>query len=334
MNSFIDSLKNKKVFIAGIVIFIIAAAAIIFSICANTENDKGTVNIYFLNSVTNEICSEKRIIENGEELLENGQNREFVNAVLNEMIKGPKNTGLTSTFPENIEILECSFINDDKNGNTVEINFSNAYNSLTDSQELICRGAIVKTLTELNFVKSINIFVDGKPILRNNGETVGDLNNSDIKLNPSISPYRTDNLTVTLYFADENAMVLCPENRIIEINEKQNVENKIVEELINGPENEALYSVIPPETKINNINTEGGICFVDLSGDFISKHNGGSAGEIMTIYSIVNSLTELDYVKQVQFLIDGVKVNSLTGHVDFSKTFERNESLIIEEKNQ
>ena len=45
----------------------------------------------------------------------------------------------------------------------------------------------------------------------------------------------------------------------------------------------------------------------------------------------MNSLTELDYIKQIQFLIDGVKETSFAGHLDFSKTFERDESRIIKE---
>lgn len=59
-----------------------------------------------------------------------------------------------------------------------------------------------------------------------------------------------------------------------------------------------------------------------MSGDFVVKHTGGSVGEWFTIYSIVNSLTELDNIKKVQFLIEGEKQQDFKGHMDFSKPFE------------
>ncbi|MBR1443360.1 MAG: GerMN domain-containing protein, partial [Firmicutes bacterium] len=74
---------------------------------------------------------------------------------------------------------------------------------------------------------------------------------------------------------------------------------------------------------------EEGICYVDLSSEFISKQAGSHNTDEMTIYSIVDSLTELENVKKVQFLIEGEKVNDLNGRVDLSKPFERDEIKII-----
>ena len=47
-----------------------------------------------------------------------------------------------------------------------------------------------------------------------------------------------------------------------------------------------------------------------------------------TVYSIVDSLTELDSVNKVQFLIEGEKINSKKDGIDFSKLFSRNEAMI------
>ena len=66
--------------------------------------------------------------------------------------------------------------------------------------------------------------------------------------------------------------------------------------------------------------------YVNLSRDFIKKK--GSISEPIIIYSIVNSLTELDGVKKVQFLIEGEKINEYNGDLDFSKPFERNTDFI------
>ena len=46
------------------------------------------------------------------------------------------------------------------------------------------------------------------------------------------------------------------------------------------------------------------------------------------LYSIVNSLTELDNINKVQFLIESEKTNQPAWIFDLSKPIERNEEII------
>jgi len=342
-------LKSKKVLIFGVILLLWVIAAVligrVFFVSDDSENTK--INIYCLsidmgantnydsNSNNNEmrdvhIVAEQRAVKNGSTLLKENRKNEYINAVKDELLNVSATSNLYSAVPENVSVISCKYIEADNEGK-VEVNFSKEYNNLSDGQQLLCNAAVTKTFTELEFVESVRIFVDGTEIKKGNGEAVGEIKSEVVELEPSIEPYKKDSIKVTLYFADDNAMGLCEEERDIEVNEKQSVEMRIVEELIKGPQSENLFSGIPEATKINDIKTENGICYVDLSKEFVSQHMGGSSGESLTIYSIVNSLTELDYVKQVQFLIDGVKETSLAGHVDFSKTFERDESYINKE---
>jgi germination protein M len=48
----------------------------------------------------------------------------------------------------------------------------------------------------------------------------------------------------------------------------------------------------------------------------------------MTVYSIVNSLTEISPIKGVQILVEGNERNSLVGHVDISMPLLRDEDWI------
>ena len=155
------------------------------------------------------------------------------------------------------------------------------------------------------------------------------MDRDNVVLDPMISPDKINTQTVTLYFLDSGGMGLCEEKRTIEVKQSLTLENQIVEQIIRGPESDSLLPTVSMETKIGNIKTEEGICYVDLSSEFISKQTGGQNTDEMTIYSIVNSLTELENVKKVQFLIEGEKVNDLNGRVDLSKPFERDESKII-----
>ncbi len=49
------------------------------------------------------------------------------------------------------------------------------------------------------------------------------------------------------------------------------------------------------------------------------NHPGGSIDEILTVYTIVNALTDnLPAITAVQILIDGHEVDTLAGHVDLA----------------
>ena len=66
-----------------------------------------------------------------------------------------------------------------------------------------------------------------------------------------------------------------------------------------------MESAIPNETKVNKAELKNDIVYLDLSKEFIEKHINGEKEETVTIYSIVNTLTELTEVNGVKILIDG-----------------------------
>ena len=111
---------------------------------------------------------------------------------------------------------------------------------------------------------------------------------------------------VSLYFYNESTQSLVPEGRLIDVKELV-VEpyKKLMELLIEGPQNSSLTKTIPDGTKINKIELKGDILYIDLSKEFIENHSGGETKESSTIYSIVNTMTNLTEVNSVKLLIDG-----------------------------
>ena len=198
MNKLSQNLKSKKIFIFGFVfVFFISAVVLAYNFLGNkSSSEDGSINLYFINPSTNEIVAEKRTIENGTNLLSENKKQEYISAVMNEFLKGPKNVNLSSSVPENVSVIWCKF-NESENGKgSVEVNFSKEYNEITESQELSCRGALVKTFSEIDFVENVSIIAEGKNISRDNGQVIGDMNETNVEVNPYIEPYKTDNLTV------------------------------------------------------------------------------------------------------------------------------------------
>jgi spore germination protein GerM len=93
-----------------------------------------------------------------------------------------------------------------------------------------------------------------------------------------------------------------------------------------APVVEPLVSAVPPGTALRAVFiTEGGEAFVDLSREVVSAHPGGTLGELLTVYTLVNALTEnLPIVTAVQVLVDGKEVETLSGHIDLRRPLAKN----------
>ena len=79
--------------------------------------------------------------------------------------------------------------------------------------------------------------------------------------------------------------------------------------------------------------TDRGDAFVDLSPEVSTMHPGGSTNELLTVYAIVNTVTaNLSSVERVQILIGGKQADTLAGHVDLRRPFERDTALVRETK--
>lgn len=93
-----------------------------------------------------------------------------------------------------------------------------------------------------------------------------------------------------------------------------------------APVDEPLVSAVPPGTTLRALFvTDQGEAFVDLSHEVSTGHLGGSLDEVLTVYTIVDTLTaNLPAVTSVQVLVDGKQVDTLSGHVDLRHPLEKN----------
>lgn len=136
---------------------------------------------------------------------------------------------------------------------------------------------------------------------------------------------------VVLYFSDDQAMNLVGVKRSIE----NPTANSIVRELVKGPSAQSegsgkLFATLPMDLEILDVQVRKGIAYVDFKGSATQKISGGSTGEGMALYSIINTLVlnkELG-IEKVQFLIEGKNVDSIKGNLDVSKPMVENIELI------
>ncbi len=137
----------------------------------------------------------------------------------------------------------------------------------------------------------------------------------------------THSETLTLYFPNSQATGLIPTDRTVEVQDQETIQAMFVE-LANPPS--GLEAPLPSGTTLLDATVSSdGIATINLSTEFQTNFGGGSAGELMTMYSIVNTLTTLPNIQSVQFLLDGDKHDGILGHLDTRVPIKPNESLII-----
>ncbi len=111
---------------------------------------------------------------------------------------------------------------------------------------------------------------------------------------------------VSLYFPDKETNLLKPEARLVNVKELiQAPYNVLVELLIQGPKSDKLKAIIPENTKLLNASLEGECLILDFSSELLNYSKDDSNVKDNLINSIVNTVTELNEVNKVKFLIDG-----------------------------
>ena len=105
---------------------------------------------------------------------------------------------------------------------------------------------------------------------------------------------------ISLYFKNIESNTLIAEAKCIDVKDlSKDPYTHLINLLIAGPENEKLESAIPEGTKVNSCTLKGNTVYVDLSQEFINNAPSGIEEESMVVYSIVNTLTELNEISGI-----------------------------------
>ncbi|MFW5971942.1 MAG: GerMN domain-containing protein [Bacillota bacterium] len=131
--------------------------------------------------------------------------------------------------------------------------------------------------------------------------------------------------SVKLYFSTKDAMYLKAERHEITSDLKF---EETLNELIKGPDSASLNPTIPEGVKVLGLEVDKGTAFINFNRALVENHWGGSTGEIMTVYSIVNTMTQFPEISSVKILIEGEQEETLVGHIDISVPLERDEKII------
>ncbi|HPT83688.1 MAG TPA: GerMN domain-containing protein [Limnochordia bacterium] len=126
-----------------------------------------------------------------------------------------------------------------------------------------------------------------------------------------------------VYFGSRENGLLAPE-----FHQGTGTVEEVLAHLLAGPSLEQLISVIPAETVLLGYRQSGETLYVSFSHHLVTNHPGGSTGEILTVYSIVNSLTDLDGIEQVQILVENQVIDTLAGHLNLQRALRKDHTAL------
>lgn len=135
-----------------------------------------------------------------------------------------------------------------------------------------------------------------------------------------------ETMTVTVYNATKDAMHVVAEHLVVPKNDHPR--QTAIELLAAGTKNAELVSVMPTGTKLRSISVKNKIAYVDFNNSLVKNSNGGSASEMLLVAAIVNTLTEFHDIQKVQIMVDGKKIDTISGHTDIGEPLSRSEKII------
>lgn len=291
-------------------ILLAALCGILLSACGEEENSgENILQIYYVSNSETKVEMYPHQMESGNPVDQ-----------LDELIQ------CLSTNPEKLEykaplVMGFQLLDVKRDGGRILLDVDAAYLELPPITEVLVRAAIVRTLTQLEGVSYIGITVEGNQLYDSMGNLVGWMNADQFINNDGNEINTYEQVRVKLYFASEDGTNLIAAYREKYYFTNVPMERFVVEELIAGPSMEGLYPTVNPDTKIINVLTKDGICYVNLDENFLTVQ--GNVSTDVSVYSIVNSLAELSNINKVQILINGEVPSSFS-----AGTFERNLDIV------
>lgn len=233
----------------------------------------------------------------------------------------PKDIGLKAPINDQIQILSYHYSNF-----MLVINFGDRYYAMEPITEVLTRAAIVRTMTQIEDVNYVVFHVDGQALTDDAGNLVGTMTAGTFVDNAGAEINSYETVKLVLFFANESGDRLISTTRTVDYNTNISLEKLVVEQLVSGPSLSEAYPVINSGTKVINVTTKDGTCYVNFDEAFLEQTK--QVTPEVVIYAITNSLVELPKVNKVQILINGETDITFRESIPLKDVFERNLDIV------
>ncbi|MDY2629137.1 MAG: GerMN domain-containing protein [Lachnospiraceae bacterium] len=320
---------NRKYLIRAGLLLLAVLSIFFFAACQKEEKKiqepdpaNGVYNIYYKDAKGTELLSSVL------EINKNLKDRESVIEELLEALQSQKqdDPSMIPAVSSNLEIIDF----DAGLLPFLEINFTKSYSEQSNADEILCRAALVMTMTQVSGIEYVDIQVEGQPLLDSEQKPVGKLSVDKFMLDTNGNMFSRQKNTLILYFASKDGKELKEVERTVLNDSSMAMEKLVMKLLIEGPPDDDTRAVLPETVSILDISVRSGTCYVNFDSGFLNDTM--DLDPEIIIYAIVNSLSELTDVNQVQIMVNGTSDVKFKDTISLAEPFTKDLSYLFEEK--
>lgn len=245
----------------------------------------------------------------------------LIQEFLNQLATDTDTVDYVKAIPEGVNILSWEVDQD-----CLYLNFDSSYDKLDSITEILCRLAVVRTMTQIDGIESVSFFVDAEPLKDSRGNVVGNMTIDSFVENPGEQINSFQHAAIDLFFSNRAGDGLLKETQQVYYNSNISMEKLVMEHLLSGPKNREAQKTIPQETKLINVAVVDGSCYVNLDENFMNQNY--EIQEPVVIYSIVNSLASLSTIQRVQISVNGDTSGKYRDNYELSKMYRPDYSFV------
>lgn len=310
--------KNKIKNLTGILLCSLVLLGTLAG-CGNRSSSskaaKGGFTVYYLNQTKTSLYPVRV-------KLKEKTTPEKINFLISKLSTAVEDADYTNPIPGSVSVRHTTL-----KGKKLVISFSRDYQTLNPVQEALLRGAVVKTLIQLEGISSISFKIVDEALLDAQGSPVGAMTEGSFVDDFGSEQDSAREAQLTLFYPMSDGSGIYREVHDVHYNENVPLAQVVLRQLGKNPEQSKAQAAIPSNVKVLSVNTSGGVCYVDLDQSLFSNETVGY--QKMTIYSIVNSLCQLDQINRVQILIGSGDGASILASDDLSNTYAADDSLVL-----
>lgn len=226
-------------------------------------------------------------------------------AILTAYCAGPDSNDLENPLPTHCCVPAFTL----ENG-VLTLQFSSELAALTGVELTIAAGCLARTFLPLTGAQKLVLTADGALL---SGETAMTLTLDDLELRDNSLDLLHG--TYTVYYTGSDRRYLIGQNLSVNLSSRDELPALLLEQMLTPPSGTGLRSVLPDGCRLLGVSVKDGLCTVDLSPEFETRHFYTHTGQILSLMGIVNTLCALEEISQVEFTIEGsllVHYGSLT----------------------
>ena len=223
------------------------------------------------------------------------QQESEISAALDLLLSPPADVTMESPFPSGTKVNSWTL----KDGR-LTVDFSEQYGKLYGIDLTLADYCVVLTMTQFEGVEEVALTVAGEEVPGRNQQV---FRAEDVLLNGD--EVQQVVLDVQLCFPLADGSGLGTEYREVRVGEEETPEEAVLKALCDGPTSKKMVAFLPAELGGVKLSVAEEICTVELDEIWQAAMPEDPQSLELTVYALVNSLAELDAVKQVEVLAEG-----------------------------